>query len=84
MEKWSKFLIRVLSYSNEEDIAQVFPFYSSKIYNMFLSKKQQSYFFTHMCNYKEAFPISNQLNILVGWNLSFATSLKGSYIKMVG
>ena len=51
---------------------------------MFLNKVQQSYCFTHLCNYREGFPISNQLNILVGCNLSFTRSLNASYLKMGG
>ena len=38
-----------------------------------------------MCIYRKAFvfkPISNQLHILVGWNLSFIKSLNTSYLKM--
>ena len=54
---------------------------------MFLRKVQQSYCYTQMCNYKEEFvlkPISNQLNILVGCNLSFIGSLNASYLEMDG
>ena len=41
---------------------------------MLLSKEQQSYCYTPLCNCREAFvfiPISNQLDILVGYNVSF-------------
>ena len=40
-----------------------------------------------MCIYRKAFvfkPISNQLIILVGCNLSFTKSLKTSYFEMDG
>ena len=54
---------------------------------MFLSKVQQSYCYTQMCNHKEKFvfkPISNQLNTLVGFNLSFTWLLNASYLKKDG
>ena len=40
-----------------------------------------------MCIYRKAFvfkPISNQLNILVGYNLSFTKFLNTSYFEMDG
>ena len=46
---------------------------------MFLSKAQQSHCYTQLCNYREEFvfkPISNQLSILVGCNLSFTRLLQ--------
>ena len=52
---------------------------------MSLSKVQKSYCYTQLCNYREEFvfkPISNQLNILVGCNLSFTRSLKAFCLKM--
>ena len=54
---------------------------------MFLSKVQQSDCYTQLCNYREDFvfkPISNQLNILVGCNLSSTKSLNVSYLEMDG
>ena len=54
-------------------------------YVMSLSKVQKSYCYTQLCNYREEFvfkPISNQLNILVGCNLSFTRSLKAFCLKM--
>ena len=51
---------------------------------MFLSKEQQSYSNTQLCNYREEFvfkPISSQVNIVVGYNLSFIWSLNASYLK---
>ena len=54
---------------------------------MILSKVQQSYSYTQLCNYREEFvfkPISNQLNILVGCNLSFTGPSNASYFEMVG
>ena len=58
--------------------------YIRYLYNMFLiflSKLQQSYCYTQLYNYREEFvfkPISNQLSILVGCNLSFPRSLNVS------
>ena len=55
--------------------------------NMFLSKVQQCYSHTQLCNYREEFvfkPISNQLNILVGSNLSFTRSLNAFYLETGG
>ena len=54
--------------------------YIRYVYNIFSSKVQQSYCYTQMCNYREefGFNISNQLNILVGYNLSFTRSLNSS------
>ena len=55
--------------------------------NMFLSKVQQSYSHTQLCNYREEIvfkPISNQLNILVGCNLSFTGSLNTFYLEIGG
>ena len=52
---------------------------------MFLSKIQQSYCYTRLCNYREAFvfkPISNQLNILVGCSLSFIRYINASNLNM--
>ena len=54
---------------------------------MFLNKIQQSYCYIQLCNYRKVFvfePISNQLDILVGWNLSFARCLNPSYLEMDG
>ena len=51
---------------------------------MFISKVQQSYCFTHLCNYREAFIFNNQLNILVAFNISLTRSLNVSYLKMGG
>ena len=69
------------------DIAWIFLYYFSKIYNMFLSKIQQSYWYSQLCNYRKTFvfkPISNQLNILLDCNLSFTESLDASSLKMDG
>ena len=52
-----------------------------------LSKVQQSYCYTQLCNYKEEFVfklISDQLNILEGLNLSFTRPLNASYLEMDG
>ena len=52
----------------ECDVARIFLFYFSKRCNMFLTKVQQSYCYTKLCNYREEFvpkPISNIPNILV-------------------
>ena len=54
---------------------------------MFLSKVQQSYCYTQLCNYREQFvfkPISSQFNIVVGCNLSFNRSLNACYVEMDG
>ena len=54
---------------------------------MLSSKIQRSYCYTQLCSYRKAFvfkPISNQLNIIVGWNLSFTMSLNASYLQMYG
>ena len=54
---------------------------------MFLSKVQQSYCYTQLCDYREEFEfksISNQLNILVSCNLNFTRSLNASYLEMDG
>ena len=54
---------------------------------MFLSKVQQSYRYTQLCNYREEFkfkPISTQVDIFVGCNLSFTRSLNVSYLEMDG
>ena len=51
---------------------------------MFLSKVQQSYCYTQLCDYKEESVfkrISNPLNFLMG---SFTRSLNGFYLKMDG
>ena len=51
---------------------------------MLLSKVQQSYCFSQLCNYGEAFlfkPICNQLNIISGCNLGLIKSLNG-YITL--
>ena len=53
------------------NVPRVFLFYFSRICNMFLTKVQQSYCYTKLCNYKEEFvlkPISNIPNILVRCN----------------
>ena len=45
---------------------------------MFLSKIQQSCFYSQLCNYVKAYvckPFSNHLNILAGCNLSFTWTL---------
>ena len=72
-------------YNNEEDIAIKLLFHFSKIYNMFLSKIQQSYCYTQLCNYRETFifePVSNQLQIFGNCNFSFTRSLNVSYLEM--
>ena len=54
---------------------------------MFLSKIQQSYCYTQMCNYRKVFvyePVNNQFQIFVGCNLSFIRSLNASYLEMDG
>ena len=54
---------------------------------MFLSKVQQSNCYTQLYNYREEFIlklISNQLNILVGCNLTFTRSVNVSYLQMDG
>lgn len=54
---------------------------------MLLSKVQQNDCYTQLCNYREEFvskPISNQLNILVGCNLSFKRSLNETYNSYFG
>ena len=54
---------------------------------MFFSKVQQSCCYTQLFNYREEFvfkDISNQLIILVCYNLSFKKSLKASYLEMDG
>ena len=59
--------MQVFIYSNEEDVARIFLFYSNKICNMFVSKVQQSYCYTQLCNYREEFvftPISANLTLL--------------------
>ena len=56
-------------------------FVSIKYIVFFLSKIQQKYLYTQMCIQRKAFvfkPISNQLNILVGCNLSLTKSLNTS------
>ena len=50
------------------NVAKTFLFCFSKICNMFLTKVQQSYCYTKLCNYREEFvfkSISNIPNILV-------------------
>ena len=78
--------MQVFIYSNEEDVATISLFYFNKICNMFLSKVQQNFCYSQLCNYKEEFflfkPISNQLNILVGCNLSFSRSLNAFYLEL--
>ena len=53
---------------------------------MFLSKVQQNFCYSQLCNNKEDFflfkPISNQLNILVCFNLSFSRSLNAFYLEL--
>ena len=52
---------------------------------MFLSKLQQSYSYTRLCNFSEAFVfklVSNQFNIRVDYNLSFTVSLNAFYHEM--
>ena len=54
---------------------------------MALSKVQQSYCYTQLCNYRKEYvfkPISNQLNIPVGCNVSFTSFLNASYLVMEG
>ena len=54
---------------------------------MLLSKEQQSCCYTPLCNYREAFvfkPISNQLDILAGCNVSFTRWLNASFLEMDG
>ena len=56
--------MQVFIYSNEEDVARISLFYFNKICNMILSKVQQNFCYSQLCNYKEEFflfkPISNQ------------------------
>ena len=57
--------------TSEEAMLLEFSFYFSKICNMFLTKVQQSYCYTKLCNYREEIapkPISNTPNILVCCN----------------
>ena len=54
---------------------------------MSVSKVQQSDCYTQLCYYGEEYvvkPMSNQLSIFLGCNLSFTKSLKASYLEMVG
>ena len=63
--------MQVFIYRNEENAAGIFFFYFNKICNMFLSKVQQRYCYTQLCNYREKFvfkPISSQFNSFVGCN----------------
>ena len=49
-----------------------------------LSKVQQSYCYTELCNYREEFvfkPISSQFKIFVGCNLNLTRSLMASYLE---
>ena len=55
LERLSNFKIKqVLIYSNVEDIFRMLLFYFSKIY-MYLSRMQQSYCYTQLCNYRKTF-----------------------------
>ena len=66
--------MHVFIYSNDKGAAKIFLFYFNEICNMFLNKVQQSYCYNQLSNHREEFvfkPVSNQLNILLGWNLSF-------------
>ena len=57
----------------------------NKTCNMFLSKIEHSYRYIQFCNYREEFvfkPVNDQLNIIVGCNLSFTRSLNASYFEM--
>ena len=65
LERPSNLKTQVFIYNDEEDFAKIFLFYFNKICNV-LSKVQQG---------------SNQLNILVGCNLSF---INASYLEMDG
>ena len=76
--------MRVFIFSNKEDVARIFRFYFNKIRNMFLSKRQHSYCYTQLCNYKEEFVFSKQLNIVVDFNLNFTRSLNAVYLEMDG
>ena len=52
---------------------------------MFLSKILKSYCYTQLCNYRKDFlfePVSDQLQIFVGCNLSFSRPLNAFYLKM--
>ena len=52
---------------------------------MSLSRIQQSYCYTQLCNYRKAFlfePISKQLQIFVDCNLSFTSSSNTSCLEM--
>ena len=83
----SSMLQKIFIYSNEEDVARIFLFYFNKICNMFLSKVQQSYCYTELCNYREEFvfkPISIQFNIFLGCNLNFTRSFNASHLEMDG
>ena len=56
--------MQVFIYSNEEDVARISLFYFNKICDMILSKVQQNFCYSQLCNYKEEFflfkLISNQ------------------------
>ena len=85
LRRWSNFEIQFFIYSYEENVARIFLFYFNKICNKFLNKVQQGDYYTQLCNYREEFvckPISNQLNILVGCNLSFTWSVNVYYLEM--
>ena len=52
---------------------------------MFFSKIKQGCWYTQLCNYRRLFvfkPVSNQLNIFVGYNLSFSKSLNAFCLEM--
>ena len=84
LERLLNFKILVFIYGNDKDFVKIFLFYFNKIFNMFLSKVEQSYCFSLLCNYREAFPfkpICNQLNIIAGYSLGFNRSLN-AYITL--
>ena len=59
-------------------------FYFSKISNIFLNKVQKSYCYSQLRSYREEFlfkPVSNQLNIFAGCDLTFIRSLNASYLE---
>ena len=69
LERWSNFKIQVFIYCYqrgkfqqhlphnfwESNVARIFLFCFSKICNIFLTKVQQSYFYSKLCNYREKF-----------------------------
>ena len=70
------------------DVARIFIFYFSKICNMFLTKVQQSYCYTKLCNYREEFVLKPISNIYTKCScvlqVSFARSLNFFSFQMDG